>query len=376
MDLDFDQPHNSFVQPTIRKDALVLVTGVNGFIGSHVADQLIKSGYKVRGTVRAQDKAAWLYELFANIYGGGQFEAVEVSDMAADGAFDIAVQGVEGVVHVASVMVSNDKAEDVILPTVKGTLNMLTSASQEPGVRSVVCTSSSCAALFPKPNEKIVVTKDSWNSEALEAMRTKPEPTDFEVYAASKTEAEKAAWKAYDITKPHYQLSAVLPNANFGASLNPDDQAPSTAKWIQRLYEGDDTIFDYAPPQWFIDVQDTARLHVAALIDPSCKGERLFAFAEPFNLNDILAILRRQNPGIKFMDDREDLGRDLSDIPHHRAERLLRKYYGKGFTKLRDSVKATVAGFSKPADPVVTEERTSKEKIEGPDGEFEDVNIS
>jgi nucleoside-diphosphate-sugar epimerase len=32
---------------------LVLVTGIGGYVASHVADQLLKAGYKVRGTVRS-----------------------------------------------------------------------------------------------------------------------------------------------------------------------------------------------------------------------------------------------------------------------------------------------------------------------------------
>lgn len=37
--------------PAIAPGSLTLVTGVNGFIGSHIADQLLSLGYRVRGTV-------------------------------------------------------------------------------------------------------------------------------------------------------------------------------------------------------------------------------------------------------------------------------------------------------------------------------------
>lgn len=32
-----------------------------------------------------------------------------------------------------------------------------------------------------------------------------------------------------------------------------------------------------------MNVQDTARLHVAALTDPNIQNERIFALSEPFN---------------------------------------------------------------------------------------------
>lgn len=71
----------------------VLVTGVNGFIGSHIADQLLLSGYKVRGTVRDASRAQWVQELFDAKYGSGKFELFVVPQMGVDGAFDDAVKG-------------------------------------------------------------------------------------------------------------------------------------------------------------------------------------------------------------------------------------------------------------------------------------------
>lgn len=48
----------------IPQGSLVLVTGVTGFLGSIIADQLLLHGYRVRGTVRdpASDKASWVSE--------------------------------------------------------------------------------------------------------------------------------------------------------------------------------------------------------------------------------------------------------------------------------------------------------------------------
>ncbi|HWL49190.1 MAG TPA: NAD-dependent epimerase/dehydratase family protein, partial [Acidimicrobiia bacterium] len=37
-------------------DAPVLVTGASGFIASHIVQQLLEGGYRVRGTVRDPDK--------------------------------------------------------------------------------------------------------------------------------------------------------------------------------------------------------------------------------------------------------------------------------------------------------------------------------
>ncbi|MBE7181518.1 MAG: GDP-mannose 4,6-dehydratase [Terriglobus roseus] len=78
--------------PAIPKGSIVAVTGVNGFIGSHVADQLLAAGYKVRGVVRDAEKTKWLLDLFAT-YGEGSFELKEAKDMAPEGALDDALKG-------------------------------------------------------------------------------------------------------------------------------------------------------------------------------------------------------------------------------------------------------------------------------------------
>jgi nucleoside-diphosphate-sugar epimerase len=80
--------------PAIPKDSIVLVTGVNGYIGSHVADQLLEAGYRIRGTCRSASKAQALSDLWRKKYGQGRFEIVAVPDMSKEGAFDEAVKGI------------------------------------------------------------------------------------------------------------------------------------------------------------------------------------------------------------------------------------------------------------------------------------------
>ena len=41
----------------LKPSSLVVVAGVNGFIGSHIADQPLARGYHVRSTVRDVAKA-------------------------------------------------------------------------------------------------------------------------------------------------------------------------------------------------------------------------------------------------------------------------------------------------------------------------------
>ncbi|KAH9823771.1 GDP-mannose 4,6 dehydratase [Teratosphaeria destructans] len=302
---------------TINKGDLVLVTGVNGYIASHVALQLLEAGYHVRGTSRTKQKSDYLVELFEKKFGPGKFEVVEVPDMIHVGAFDEAVKGVAGIAHVASVLTFSNKPAQVITPTVKGALNVLTSASKEPSVKSFVYTSSSTAALLPQPNKELTITEDTWND------------------ATGGLEGRRGDAAAV----PGVGRPAELEH---GRILDPDGAfSSSTASWVNQAFTGVKDPLQY-PPQYFIDVDDTARLHVIGLVDPAANGRRLFGFAAPFNWNDMFRVFREVKPDGKW-EDLEGLGRDLSTVPNQAAEDLLRKHYGKGWTGLEESVKANVA---------------------------------
>jgi nucleoside-diphosphate-sugar epimerase len=77
----------------VQRGATVLVTGVNGLIGSHVADQLLRRGYNVRGAVRDVEKNKWLAKYFDAQYKEAKFELVAVPDMTVEGCYDKVVQG-------------------------------------------------------------------------------------------------------------------------------------------------------------------------------------------------------------------------------------------------------------------------------------------
>ncbi|KAI0415567.1 aldehyde reductase [Xylaria grammica] len=331
-------------QPAIPKGSTVLVTGANGFIGSNISDQLLKLGYKVRGTTRNPQKNTWISNLFDSKYGPGQFELVAVPDMTADNAYDEAVKGVSAVVHTATNYTMNPNPHEVVPGTVAGTVNALAAAAKVPSVKRFVLTSSSASALIPKPNNPVTVTTETWNEETVQyAYRDPPyeEERGYPVYAASKTLSEKEAWKFVAEKKPGFVLNAVLPNINFGASLDLANQGhASTSGLVVELFKGNWQPLAGLPAQYFVDVQDTALLHVAAAIHPGVESERVFAFAEPVNGDSMLAILRKLYPDRTFPENFQG-DKDLSDIvPRQRALELLRDM-GKveGWTSMEESIR-------------------------------------
>ncbi|KFY61715.1 hypothetical protein V496_04927 [Pseudogymnoascus sp. VKM F-4515 (FW-2607)] len=330
--------------------SLVLVTGSNGFIGSHIADQALRAGYHVRGTVRDASKVEWTTKLFAERHGAGKYSAVVVPDMAVEGAFDDAVKGVQGIIHSASVVSFSPDPAAVIPQTILGVTTLLRSAARAPSVKSFVLTSSSVAVANPTPdNSPSRIDADSWNDAAIaEAWSVTsapfPDNAPTAVYSASKAESEKALWDFVEKEKPSFRVNAILPDANFGAVLNTD--APmSTGGWIRGVFAGNVDFVKLLLPAWYINVADTARLHVAALLNTKVKNERIFGFAGPYTWNGVLAILRSLYPGKTFPEDLPVSEISKMSVPNERAEELLKEVFGKGWVSFEESVKENVAGM-------------------------------
>jgi nucleoside-diphosphate-sugar epimerase len=77
---------------TPPSDSLMLVTGVNGFLSSHIADQFLRAGFKVRGTAGPIPKAENIRKALVEKYGQGRLEVISVPDITINGAFDEAVK--------------------------------------------------------------------------------------------------------------------------------------------------------------------------------------------------------------------------------------------------------------------------------------------
>ncbi|KAK9896078.1 NAD(P)-binding protein [Cystobasidium minutum MCA 4210] len=326
----------------LEKGSLVLVTGANGFLGSHVVDQFLAEGYKVRGTVRKLDGNDWLQEYFDKKYAPGLLELVQVEDLTKDHSLDEAVKGAKAFVHVASDVSFRPDPNLVVPVAVKSTQSALASAATEPGLKAFVLTSSSAAASSVHNNTHYHISKESWNDEAVKAAWA-PAPYEPErgpvVYAASKTEGEKAAWEWVKEHNPHFNFNAVLPNLIIGNILIPESQHGSTSGWIRGLNGPAWAMAQQIPNQYFVHPVDTARLHVAAATDPSIKDERLFAFSEPYTWNKILEIARRVKPDVQWPADLENDDKDLSTVANEPSVKISKERFGQdGFLSLERGV--------------------------------------
>ncbi|RAK84428.1 NAD(P)-binding protein [Aspergillus costaricaensis CBS 115574] len=339
----------------IPKDSWVLVTGANGYVASHTADQLLQQGYRVRGTVRDPSKSRWIEHLFHEKYGADRFELVRVEDMTAPGAFDQAVKGISGVAHVATIL---GHTPDLIKGVVSTNRSLLISAAREDTIKRFVYTSSSEAATFSSFSEyqagpSMSISADTWNEEAVRRSQTNAvsPKRGFDMYAASKTLGEQEIWKWAAENRPGFVINTVLPSVCFGASIDAKSQGhASSSGWPAAIFRNQ---FDQVWPflqhiiptgAYCVDVKDVALLHVAGLTHPEVTNERLFAFGNPFTWHEVVSIFQKAFPDREFPDELPRADKMLHyDIgPDARAQDLLRVMGKPGWSTLEDTLIANV----------------------------------
>ncbi|PVH82817.1 hypothetical protein DL98DRAFT_585983 [Cadophora sp. DSE1049] len=100
-------------------------------------------------------------------------------------------------------------------------------------------------------------------------------------------------------------------------------------------------------PQYYVDVQDAARLHVAAVKFSDVADQRIFAQAKPYNWNEVLAILRELRPKQNLPDDIPDPGKDVTKVDNAGAgaEALLVRMGRPGFVGLRETLEESLTSF-------------------------------
>ncbi|KAK7972621.1 dihydroflavonol-4-reductase [Apiospora saccharicola] len=291
---------------TIPKDSLILVTAVNGLIASHVADQLLAAGYRVRGTVRDLDKCAWMTSYFLDAYGPNRFELMRIStpqDMTDPEVWDEAMRGVSGVAHVLGAVdlsvrdVKAAFAEE--WPMHAAVLDAAKRASESSSgaglMRGFVFTSSAWAAYTPDASLKQTLTEKSWNETAVELSAPSNGITVFNPanadprymlapFMALKTRLEKAFWKWVEEEKPS------------GAVDGGDGE-----------------------PQWHIDTSDAGRLYVVALTQEGVDRERIFGFGERFSWFQVRQLMMEWYGPEEAIVPVADLGTDQTEVPNERG---------------------------------------------------------
>jgi len=262
----------------------VLVTGISGFVGQHCAAELLKNGYSVRGSVRNLAKTDEVINgIKKEIDPKGNLEFCEL-DLMKDAGWDMAMEGCDYVLHIASpFVVKVPKYEnELIKPAVEGTLRAL-KAAKKAGVKRVVLTSSTVAMQGGK-HGIVKIDQDSW---------TDVNEKTVTAYFKSKTLAEKSAWEFIKNQTGDTKLELVVVNPGpiYGPTLT-GNLATEAMDFFKKLITGKVPML----PRAFSvmsDVRDVATIHVAALENEKANGKRFIVTSEnPHAIQEIAQILQ------------------------------------------------------------------------------------
>lgn len=259
----------------------VLLTGISGFIGLHIAKQLLDKGFHVRGSIRNMKKAQniknTLEKASVNV---NELSFVEL-DLTSDKGWDNAAEGCDYVMHVASPFAAAEpKHEDeMIKPAVDGSLRALR-AAKKAGVKRVVLTSSTISMMATMKTGTI--GPDDWSDTNSKEIGT---------YAKSKTLAEQAAWKFMEEQHSAMELVTINPGGVFGPALG-DDISGQSMSMIEQMLRGKiPMLANVAIPM--VDVRDVANVHVQAMTHAKAAGQRIIAArSEAIHLTEIAKILK------------------------------------------------------------------------------------
>lgn len=127
-----------------ENNSTILITGADGFIGSHLTEALVRLGYKVRAFVMYNSFNSWGWLDHCALEIKGRFEIFS-GDIRDPHGVKEAMKGCEAVLHLAALIAipySYHSPDTYVDTNIKGTLNVL-QAARELGVKRVIHTSTS-----------------------------------------------------------------------------------------------------------------------------------------------------------------------------------------------------------------------------------------
>ncbi|PKA63513.1 Tetraketide alpha-pyrone reductase 2 [Apostasia shenzhenica] len=260
------------------------VTGGTGFIAAYLVRELLARGHRVRATVRDpgdEKKIGFL----RSMDGAKERLTLVKADLMVEGSFDEAVDGVDGVFHTASPVLSvGDIQENLIDPAIKGTMNVLKSCSKASSVKRVVLTSSCSAIRYRYDSTSISSLNESHWSDIIYCKK-------YNLwYAYGKTLSEKGAWQLAE--ELGINLVVVNPSFVVGPLIAP--HPTSTLQMILSLVKGKFAAYPNTTIG-FVHIDDVVFTHMLAMEDNRASG-RLICSSSVAHWSEIVDMLRTKYP--------------------------------------------------------------------------------
>ncbi len=276
----------------------VLVTGADGFIGSHLTESLLEKGYDV--------KAFTMYNSF-NTWGWldtlpkEKLDQIEIfsGDVRDPNGVREAMKGVDGVFHLAALIAipfSYHSPDSYVDTNIKGTLNVLQAARELETERIMVTSTSEVygTAQYVPIDEKHPFQGQS-------------------PYSATKIGADRLAESFY--RSFNLPVSIVRPFNTYGPRQSARAVIPTI---ITQLLAGKSEIQlgSLTPTRDFNFVKDTAAGFIAIAESDKTIGEEInIATQQEISIGDLAQeIIRQINPNAKIICDEQRLRPEKSEV--------------------------------------------------------------
>ncbi|KAJ4831754.1 hypothetical protein Tsubulata_025525 [Turnera subulata] len=288
---------------TQKKKACVI--GGTGFVASLLVKLLLEKGYAVNTTVRDPDNKKKISHLVA-LQDIGDLKLFG-ADLTEEESFNAPIEGCDLVFHVATPVnfASQDPENDMIKPAILGVQNVLKACAKAKTVKRVILTSSAAAVTINKLNGTgLVMDEKDWTD--VEFLTSEKPPTWG--YPASKTLAEKAAWKFAE--EYNIDLITVIPTLMTGTSLTP--AIPSSVELAMSLITGKEFLINAMKGMQMLsgsisitNVEDVCRAHIFVAESESASG-RYICSAVNTSVPELAKFLKERYPQFEVPTDFKD----------------------------------------------------------------------
>lgn len=276
----------------------VLVTGSDGFIGSHLVEELVKKGYEVRAFVyyNSFNNWGWLDTLPKDIMDHVDVFAGDVRD--PNGVRE-AMKGCDAVFHLAALIAipfSYHSPDAYVDTNIKGTLNIL-QAARDLGTKRVLVTSTS--EVYGTAQYVPIDEKHPYQGQSP--------------YSATKIGADRLAesfYRSFDLP-----VTIVRPFNTFGPRQSARAVIPTI---ITQLLAGKEEIKlgSLTPTRDFNYVKDTANGFIAMYESDKTIGQEInIATQKEISIGQLAEELIRQiNPNARIICDEDRLRPEKSEV--------------------------------------------------------------
>lgn len=276
----------------------VLVTGADGFIGSHLAESLLEEGYEIKAFTMYNSFNTWGW---LDTLAKEKLEQIEIfsGDIRDPNGVREAIKGVDTVFHLAALIAipfSYHSPDSYVDTNIKGTLNVL-QAARELGTERIMITSTS--EVYGTAKYVPIDEKHPFQGQSP--------------YSATKIGADRLAESFY--RSFNLPVSIVRPFNTYGPRQSARAVIPAI---VSQLLAGRKEIKlgSLTPTRDFNYVKDTAAGFIAIAKSDQTIGEEInIATQREISIGELAnEIIRQINPAARIVCDEQRLRPEKSEV--------------------------------------------------------------